>query len=118
MKQETIKAILIDAEKRVIYEVDIDKNDITDIQQAIGCDCFTTAGRLPNGDVMFVDDEALIKTPRPDYGFVWMSRDYPILGRGLLMGGTLSGDSADVKTNMLEIAGDIEWMDVPAPARA
>lgn len=62
-----MRAILINAARRTITEIDIEKrhnSGLDGLLQAIGCDVIEMAMNYPNGDVLYVDEEGLLK-PAP-----------------------------------------------------
>lgn len=74
MKQPVIKAIKIDVEKQSIYEIEI-PNNLESKYEAIGNDCrlIEIGAYLPHNnilrshrDVMYVDEESLLKCPTRD----------------------------------------------------
>lgn len=100
-----MKAIKIDVEKQRIYEVDF--KDFNDIQKQIGCDCFTTAFDLPNGDVCYVDDEGLFKENLKYFTF--QGAHQPFAGNGLIVGTGREGKSKNAVSMLIEVAEKTEF---------
>jgi uncharacterized protein DUF3846 len=76
------KAILIDAAKREIREIDND--GLKTLQAAVG-GYIETAYAWENGDVLFVDEEGMFK-PQADFFRVPMRSDQPLAGNGVVVG--------------------------------
>ena len=101
---KTMRAIKIDASTHTISEINIDANK-PKIASQINCDWFCTGLNFPNYDILFVDDEGLLK-PCDDFQF-WRTdkgRLAIFAGSGLIVGGTPEGESKDAKTT-------IEWVE-------
>jgi len=99
-----MRAILINPVAKVVTEVEYNGN-YTQIYEFIHCSCFCTAGNLPNGDTMFVDDEGLFDQK---YGFFkWKGYPTPLVGYGLLMGGDRAGETCEVKSKIEDL--DVEF---------
>lgn len=85
MARQTMKAVLIDAARREVRDVEYD-GDYKSIYRLIGCECFTVVGGLPDGDDLFVDDEGLLRMTA-DTTFIripWYPT--PLAGSGLVLG--------------------------------
>lgn len=93
------KAYKIDAYANRIDEVTV--GEYTDIYLHIGCDTFTIADQLPNGDTLYVDDEGYLNAS-VTRGFFWNGSFFA--GCGLLLGSNDEGESVDVKTSELDVA--------------
>jgi len=106
------RAYLVDPTTELISQVFI--KDYKDIQQRIGCDCFSLAFSFDNGDVLYSDDNGLIDGKKHDF-FAILEDDEthtlcrPIAGRGLLVGSDAQGGDADVRTNILDLALMVKW---------
>jgi hypothetical protein len=113
------RAILIDAENRVIKEVEID-DGIQDIYKNIGCDLFTVAGNF-NGDPetnlldsLLVDDEGLLTPGKPIFEFNppgWgMQTEFA--GNGLITGVDYNnGETVSCRISLFDLATYVEWTD-------
>jgi hypothetical protein len=114
----THRAILIDPEARSITEVWIG-DGCKSIQEAVGCDSFTTGsqplcGSLSKGfDAVYCSDDAL-EDRDPRFWFqVDADRDppssYPIAGRGLVLGTDKMGESSDARISIAALAKRITF---------
>lgn len=102
------KALLIDSERRKI--VDIEIRDFEDINRAIGSDIFTTAYQFENGDTIYVDDEGLLKPQGFGFQIKGSCQDL-FVGNGVVLGGdNHTGESRDVKSDLLDIAHSITFI--------
>jgi hypothetical protein len=101
------KGILIDAKNRRI--VDVEVGDFRDIQAKIGCSMFTTAGVLPNGDSVFVDDEGLINGTE-EFFYNPDIYPHPLAGNAVILGCDEMGESVDVKSRILGIAMKTDFL--------
>lgn len=100
-----MKAYKIDATANVITEIQIGK-DYREISQNIGCELFTVAHTLPNGDTLFVDDEGWLNG-NVTRAFKFAGRVFA--GNGVVLGCNRAGESASVKTKELVIAEFVEF---------
>jgi hypothetical protein len=102
---KTHKAYKIDSSLNRIDTVLIE--DYKDIQDQIGCRCFAIATILENGDTLFVDDEGYLNS-EVVHGFFYGGQFFA--GNGLLLGGDdETGESVDVKTSELDVAGSTNF---------
>jgi len=105
-----MKAIKIDAENRKVEEIEI--NGLSDMQKAVGG--FIQVGHWfdNSNDVIFVDEEGLLKDP--ENFFTIRGKDSQILaGNGLVLGtNILTGAEMDAVTSIDYIKKNICWMDV------
>ena len=104
-----MKALLIDVKNRALKQIEIGE-DFTEISKAIECDVFAAPHILENNDVMYCDDEGLLKNP--EHFFLLDSYPQPIAGNGLILGCDHEGDSVDAKTSLAELASKVTFMDV------
>ena len=72
---EKVKALIIDPFLQNIYEKMFNKGDITQIQEAVGGNYFTSAGTFDNFDVLYVDDEGLFKDDQKLFTKRWEEYD-------------------------------------------
>lgn len=93
------KAYKIDAYANRIDEVTV--GEYTDIYEHIGCQTFTLATVLDNGDTLYVDDEGYLNS-EVTRGFYYEGQFFA--GNGLLLGSNEEGESVDVKTLELDVA--------------
>lgn len=106
-----MRAILIDAAARTITEIDIEKGADSGahaLERAIGCDIFQMAMNYPNGDVLYVDEEGLLK-PAPHW-FRVRSGHQAFAGNGVLLGSDNQGESVDVKTTLDDLRATVTFM--------
>lgn len=78
-----VHALLIDAPARTIRVVRLGDDHLQSAYKLIGCEMIEAATRLPNGDVVYVDEEALVKRDRPEGEFMFNGQKF--LGRGLIV---------------------------------
>ncbi len=78
-----VHAILIDAAARAIKVVQLGEDHLQSAYKLIGCDLIEAATRLPNGDVVYVDEEALVKANPPEGSFMFQGRVFK--GNGLIV---------------------------------
>ena len=100
------KAILIDPETSTVTVVEFD--GYKDIQKLIGCDVFTT-GCYVGKDVIFVDDEGLLKLNDVKLGFT-IGAHQPLAGKGLVCGHDGEGEGVDCESNVIEVAAALEFV--------
>ena len=90
-----MKAILINALEGTVTEIEM-KNSIEEMQRLIGCEVFTTVPlRLPDCDMLFVDDEGLLHNPGAKGWFKIFNYPQPLAGNGLIVGHTADGHARD-----------------------
>lgn len=94
-----MKAIKIDVIKKEVYEVEITA-DIRTFYKHLECDCFCQVGkRLPNGDMLLVDDNGLL-IEEPLGVFEFGTYPQPLSGHGLMVGTSQSGETIPVKSTI------------------
>ena len=93
-----MRLIKIDAKKQEVYEVECE-GSLGDLQRGADCDCITSAGCLPNGDTLYVDDEGLLKNPER---FFFNSDFYPepLAGSGIVAGSDKEGNTVGAKSTL------------------
>ena len=121
MKQ-TIKAILIDSEKREIREVELiqdNRSSIESIYKQLKCECITSACSevfSHIGHALFVDDEGLLKThPLGAFCVSLNPRPYTsqtLSGNGLLVGIDEEGETISHKLDIEMIKKIVIWEDI------
>lgn len=79
-----VHAILVDPELRKISVVEIGVDNFQSAYDLIGCEMIECAYRFPNGDALYVDEEALVKANRP-VGLFKFQGHGPFLGKGLIV---------------------------------
>jgi len=106
---EKVKALIIDPFLQNIYKKMFTKGDITQIQEAVGGNYFTSAGTFDNFDVLFVDDEGLFKDDQKFFTLLELNSQ-PLAGVGVVMGGNReTGETEDVKISEVDLALKVEW---------
>ena len=100
---KTYKAIKIDAERNLISTVEI--TDYKDIQKEIGCETFTSGLRLPENDMLWVDDCGYMTSSR-----AFLFGENQFAGNGLIVGGNIEGETQDVFIDELTVAQFITFM--------
>lgn len=113
------RAILIDATKRLIKEIEID-DGLKDIYDNIGCDLFTVAGNFNEDananllDSLLVDDEGLFTPGKPLFYFNppgWTMQT-EFVGNGLITGVDYSsGKTVSCRIPLYDLATYVEWTD-------
>jgi len=87
-----MKAYLIDPFKSEVTEVEYDGN-YESIYAHIHCETFDVV-RIGEGDVIYIDDEGLLKAENPLNGQRWFAfNGYPLAGYGLVLGTDENGES-------------------------
>lgn len=106
---DKVKALIIDPFLQNIYEKMFTKGDITQIQEAVGGNYFTSAGTFDNFDVLYVDDEGLFKDDQKFFTLLELNSQ-PLAGVGVVMGGDReTGEAEDVKISEVDLALKVEW---------
>jgi hypothetical protein len=110
--ERRFKCLHIDAAKQTIVATDY--ADFRDLQVMIG-GLISVACRMDNGDVLFVDDEGLLK--RCDHFFRFdLYGPQPLAGNGVLVGPDVwdeeAGDEigSDVSSSVDELAGHVTFL--------
>jgi hypothetical protein len=103
-----MRAILIDAAKREVTEVEI-PGDLKSLQAAVG-GYIETAVRLADEDVIFVNEEGLLQSPPTDHWFVFKGAHQPFAGNGILVGGNDDGETVAAKAPLDAIKRKVEFL--------
>ena len=105
-----MKAIKIDVVNQKVEQVSIG-NDLEDIYEQIdnGCTTFTCVYGLDTADVIYADDEAILKDVQG--GFMLHSMKYPIVGNGLVLGTNLEGESVSSEVSVDFLEKNIIWLE-------
>lgn len=96
-----MKAIKLTADSRTVTEVDI-PNTIEALWEHVG-GYIELALRFPNGDVLYVDEEGLIKGG-PKTFQVWEDEQRIFAGNGVIVGSDDEGERQPCKSTVSEIA--------------
>lgn len=101
------KVILIDPVEKKIRITNIEKdakgNFLKSIYALLGCDRITAAGDVTNSDVIYADDEALLKNydteEQANYAPAFICKPWnpgPIVGKAIIVGTTSNGETSSV----------------------
>lgn len=105
-------AQLIDPYTQAVRPIDLSNKTseaVAQMQDAIQCDCFTTAGYLPNGDCIYVDDEGRINGTTHGFRIPSFNHGDYLMGRGLVVGSGPAGKSATAKTTAEQLYELLWW---------
>lgn len=105
-----VKGYLIDPYKAEVHPIEVPIDDHKEIQRQLDCRFFTSGGYLENDDVVFVDDEGLLKEPTHFFRIKGVNGDKPLAGRGVVLGSDGEGGSADAKTSSEDILSRVRWV--------
>lgn len=109
----TTAGYLIDPEQCTITKIEIRPKVLDDYYSALQCDLFDVVGFNDVGDVIYVDDEGLLKGPT-SYFLIEGCRT-PLAGRGLVLGTDPEGETISPSVTL-------EWLnenvDFGAPIQA
>ena len=89
-QKRTVHAVLIDAVNRKVEDVQIEPT-LAEYYRLIDCDCVAIGESFPNGDVLFVDDNGLLKSPK--HFFKLTANGQAFAGNGLILGEEVEDDS-------------------------
>jgi hypothetical protein len=107
-----MKAILIDAEKRDIREVEYRPNGVDGEAPTIGDyigGWIEGAFTFPTGDVMFVDEEGLLK-PTMHFFYCAFRTDQPMAGNGLIVGREVEDEDVPGGYYTVDPVVTVEWL--------
>lgn len=82
--------------------------------ELLNCDCMTVAyaDNMPAGDVIYVDDEGLLKDLTQQAFFMIEGFPQPLTGHGLVLGTDDSGESITPTITAEEVAKRVTWMNL------
>ena len=105
-----MRVVVIDSEKKEVYEAHIG-TDFREIYPLIGngCTTFCCPVAMPNGDMMFADDEALLHEEIKG-AFIMKDWDYPICGNVVLINSDEEGESVDALSDIEDLKSQIYWV--------
>ena len=100
-----MKALFIDVINETITETTI--GNYKEIYQKIANDCsiFTCPVEFENSDIIYVDDEGLLKEVHG--GFMMNGWKYPLIGNAIILGADDEGESIDYASDVEEIKKQI-----------
>lgn len=103
-----MKAIKIDVIKQHVEEIDIE-DSLNSMYAELDCNTFTAPYSFANNDVLYVDDEGLLKDWENVKGAFFLKEwnVQPLFGHGLIIGTNEEGESVDVSTNIEKIRNQI-----------
>ena len=107
--KKTIKGVLIDAHNRKVRAVEVEQYHFKAMYDLIKCDCFCAYSEisdLPKGQTLWIDDEALLKSPIVAAFEIGM---HFVCGNGLLLGTNEMGESTDAVSTVEEIEALVVW---------
>jgi hypothetical protein len=106
---KTMKVIVIDSAKRLVYEATT--STYKDIYALLGenVSCFACPVQFNDSDGLFVDDEGLYNTF--EAGYMFPDWEYPVCGNGVIVGSDDEGETADVRMSVQEVQDSIIWVD-------
>lgn len=92
----TIKAILIDAVNHTVEPIFIER-DFKAYYEKLNTDIIEVGARFSNGDIIYVNEEGLLKNPEHFFAIAWYSvrglESRVFAGNGLIVGTRLSHDA-------------------------
>jgi hypothetical protein len=107
-----MKAILIDAKKREIREVEYRpsgmKGDVPTVGEYIG-GWIEMAFQFPTGDVMFVDEEGLLKATM-HFFYCAFRTDQPMAGNGVVVGREVEDEDVPGGYYTVDPVVTVEWL--------
>jgi len=108
-----MRAILINPWFKEVKEVQIgtDFGEITkQLCNPLGpkVDIFCIGHQFDNGDVLYVDDEGLLKSGMRLFDIGRLDGS-PMAGNGLILGSTSDGDSQDAQSSLVDIQLFVKW---------
>jgi hypothetical protein len=104
--------ILIDPFNRKVTKIESEtpELDLHETYKLLDVNLITSVG-LPNGDVIYVDDEGLLMNDLSKQGFFqYEGHPEPLAGKGLIVGSDGKGGNASAKTTLDEAVAKTKWM--------
>lgn len=102
-----MRAILIDPYDHTVTEIIIEGNNLQEIYKILDVQVIDAA-RIALDDVVYVDDEGLLKGPTNFFAITGETPN-PIAGRGLLVGTTPSGHDTDPRHSLAQITAQVRF---------
>lgn len=103
-----MRAILIDPFSKSITEVD-HSGDYKQIYQFLQISSPFTSIRLAPREVLFIDDEGLLKDQAHQKFFKISAIAQPLAGRGLILGFNAEGESVGTNLTLSQIKANVGW---------
>jgi len=104
-----MKAILINATNRTVTEVEIN-DDLQSIYKVMGVDMIQTATYLPKNDIIYVDEEGMLK-PMMNF-FIYEGAHQPFAGNGLVVGTSRGGKTVAPKISVDEVRKNVKFANI------
>ena len=105
-----VKAILIDAEKQEVREIQYDTDKgIQEIYDAVGCRCFCIACGFIDNNVVYVDDEGYLNGTKNFFKIKLHSSQW-FAGNGLLLKEDEEGNTVDTTISVDKLRGEVVFM--------
>jgi hypothetical protein len=104
-----MKAILINPKEEVIRFISYD-GDYKSIYQILDCRAFECVYPFQNNDVIYVDEEGLLKDS--NYSFNVKCSEgisYPLMGKGLILGTDAEGESIECESKLDDIKSRVTF---------
>lgn len=102
-----MKAFLIDSKNKEVKEIEMTDN-WEEIPQTLGCEVFSCPHVTTENDVMYCDDEGLLK-PLESF-FLLESYPQPIAGNGLILGDDGEGGSESAHVDLETLKKRVTFM--------
>lgn len=103
-----MKAILINSTLQTVTEVTLNPKDtLGSMYKHLGVDMVEVATELPNQDVVFVDEEGLLKPVA--YFFAFEGAHQPFAGNGIVVGGNDEGETVAAKSTLEDIKSKVKF---------
>lgn len=104
-----MKAILINPKEETISVVE-HKGGIDSIYKLVGCRTFEAVYPFQNNDIIYVDEEGLLKDSNYSFNIKCSEGiSYPLMGNGLIVGSTEDGEDADCSSTVEELKNIITF---------
>jgi len=104
-----MKAFLIEVSSNSITQIDLGEH-WEEINKHIGSEIFSCPYTTKEDDVLYCDDEGLLK---PIKGFFLLDGyAQPIAGNGLIVGDDGEGNSTDAHISLIELSKRVKFMDM------
>lgn len=100
-----MRAIYIDSDACKVTEIELpdDDSQLSELQRLVGGN-IEFAHEFPNGDVLFVDEEGLLKNPKH---FFDVDAHQHFAGNGVIVGPEIEGEPTPAQTLIEDL--DVKW---------
>jgi hypothetical protein len=105
-----MKGYLIDSKTRTVTECEYEYGGDRSISNLIKGNGICIGWQWTTGDVLFVDDEGLLKPQEFFFRIVKRADGQPYAGNGMVCGPDNEDSSDDPRMTMAEVLADIEWL--------